>query len=120
MRFLVDACLPRKVVVLLRERGHEAQDVRDIGLRHALDPQIAATARERGACLITADRGFGNVWEYPPQDQSGIVVLRLPKCANSPFIVKLLEDLLVREDILERLPGRLAIVEPGRIRLRPA
>ena len=120
MRFLVDACLPRKVAVLLRERGHEADDVRDIGLRHAPDPQIAAASRERGACLITADRGFGNVWEYPPEDQSGIVVLRLLKHANSPFIVKLLEDLLAREDILGRLPGRLAIVEPGRIRLRPA
>jgi hypothetical protein len=31
----------------------------------------------------------------------------------------LLEDLLGKPEILSKLKGRLAIVEPGRVRLRP-
>ena len=120
MRFFVDADLPRKIRHLLMKRGHEAEHVGDIGLGRAPDPQIAAYARDRQACLMTADLGFGNVREFPPESQFGIVVLRLRKFANSPVIVKLAESLLERTDVLERLPGRLAVVEPGRIRLRPA
>ncbi len=37
MRFLVDEDLPRSIDSLLQEYGHEAIDVRDIGLRGAND-----------------------------------------------------------------------------------
>jgi predicted nuclease of predicted toxin-antitoxin system len=33
MRFLIDADLPRSVAEVIRRHGHEAIDVRDIGLR---------------------------------------------------------------------------------------
>lgn len=42
MRFLVDASLPRSATELLRQCGHDAVDVRDIGLRSATDDVIAA------------------------------------------------------------------------------
>jgi len=37
MRFLLDADLPRSASDTVRQRGHEAIDVRDIGLRDAKD-----------------------------------------------------------------------------------
>jgi len=44
MQFLVDEDLPRAVDNLLKQHGHEAVDVRDIGLRGAKDAEIARYA----------------------------------------------------------------------------
>jgi len=41
MHFLIDADLPRPVRDLLRHYGHEATDVRDIGMRSSVDSTIA-------------------------------------------------------------------------------
>ncbi len=120
MRFLVDADLPRRTAKLIQSYGHEAIDVRDIGMGTAHDAVIAAHAQNQSACLITGDGDFADIRNYPPQDYGGLVVLELPRDATATFILKLIESLLQPPNVLVRLPGRLAILEPGRIRLRPA
>jgi predicted nuclease of predicted toxin-antitoxin system len=119
VRFLIDADLPRSTKALLQRYGHEATDVRDIGLRDAKDPTIAAYARTHPTCLITGDFGFADIRNYAPSAYKGIVVLELPRNATAAFILRLVEAFLQQQEILSKLEGRLAIVEPGRIRLRP-
>ena len=119
MHFLIDADLPRKVTELLRRHGHEAVDVRDIGLRAAPDAEVAAYARRQGLCLISGDFGFANIRNYPPEDYAGLVVLQLPRNATAKMILNLVDAMLGQPQVLNRLSGRLAIVEFGRIRLRP-
>lgn len=120
MRFLIDADLPRRTVDLLRARGHEATDVRDVVPPILLDPEIAANAQQEGLCLISCDWGFADIRSYPPQDYAGLVVLQQPKNATADDKLTLVELLLNQPQILSRLPGRLAIVSVKRIRLRPA
>ncbi|MBM4047772.1 MAG: hypothetical protein FJ279_21930 [Planctomycetes bacterium] len=120
MRFLVDEDLPRGTEALLRSYGHEAKDVRDIGLRGAKDHQIAAHARSTGLCLVTGDQDFSDIRNYPPESYHGIVVLKVPNWATASFILNVLESFLQRHDLLEQVPGRLAIVEPGWVRIRAA
>jgi hypothetical protein len=120
VRFLIDADLPRSVKPLLERHGHEAIDARDVGLRSAEDPVLARYAQEHGACLLTGDFGFADIRNYPPATYSGIAVLELPRDATAAFILRLLESFILQTEMLARLPGRLAIVKPGRIRLRPA
>ncbi|OYY66061.1 DUF5615 family PIN-like protein [Sphingomonas sp. 28-62-11] len=64
MKFLIDAQLPPALCLWLRERGHDAVHVRDIGLLDASDLTIAARAEAAGGVLISKDEDF--------------VVLRLP------------------------------------------
>jgi predicted nuclease of predicted toxin-antitoxin system len=118
MRFLIDADLPRSTAGTIRRRGHEAVDARDIGLGAAKDPQIAEYARLNRLCLITGDFDFADIRNYPPARYYGLVVLELPRNTTSRFIVDLIQRLLEKTEIVEGLPGRLAIVSPGRIRLR--
>lgn len=118
MRFLVDANLPRRVTEVLRARGHEVIDVRDTDLRAASDAQIAARARTQQLCLLTRDLGFGDIRAYPPADYSGIVVLNLPSQAGAELIGQTVAELLKMKELLEALPGRLAVVQPGQVRLR--
>jgi predicted nuclease of predicted toxin-antitoxin system len=120
MRFLMDASLPRSAATMLRQLGHEATDVRDIGMGSATDDLIAAHARSNQLTLVTRDFDFADIRNYPPSDYSGIVVLQLPEDATAPRVVQLLETFVRREDWLGRLSGRLAIVEVWRVRFRPA
>ncbi len=120
MRFLLDADLPRSASDTVRQRGHEAIDVRDIGLRDAKDAQIARHAQKEKLCLLTADQDFADIRNYPPAQYAGIAVLSLPRNATSSYINKLLDSFLQQDSILTQLPGKLAIVEPGRVRIRSA
>jgi hypothetical protein len=118
MKFLVDEDLPRSVAPLIRELGHDAEDVRDVGLRGAPDSEIAAYAKANKQCLVTADGGFANIRNYPPREYAGFVVLDLPPRATSPVILKLVRDFFAQSELIDDLPGRLAIVAFGRVRLR--
>lgn len=120
MHFLIDADLPRASSEAVARHGHEATDVRDMGLGSAPDRDVAAYARANALCLLTGDLGFADIRNYPPDRYAGIVVLRLPKDATAKHILNLIEAMLCRPRLVERLSGRLAIVEPGRVRLRPA
>ena len=83
MRFLIDADLPRRSGELLRNLGHEAQDVRDIGLGSAADIEIAAHARRADLCLVTGDFGFAGIRNYPPEKYAGMIVLAAPPDATA-------------------------------------
>ncbi len=55
MKFLVDAQLPPTLAHWLREQGHEAQPVREVGLREAEDRAIWAHGLRTGAAILTKD-----------------------------------------------------------------
>ena len=118
MKFLVDEDLPRSIAPLIVELGYEAEDVRDVGLRGASDSQVAAYAQIHERCLITADKRFANLYQYPPKSYHGLVVLELPPHAASPLILRLVRDFFAQTQLIAQLPGRLAIVAFGRVRLR--
>jgi hypothetical protein len=119
MDFLIDASLPRSTAAPVRQHGHQAVDVRDIGLGAAPDQDIAAHAQAHRFCLLTRDYDFADIRNYPPDQYAGIVVVELPATATPPVINQLIADFLQLPAVLSQLPGRLAIVEPGRVRLRP-
>ena len=66
--FLIDASLPRATGDLVRAYGHQATDVRDIGLGTASDEDIADHARLNQLAVISGDQDFGNVLLFPPDD----------------------------------------------------
>jgi predicted nuclease of predicted toxin-antitoxin system len=120
MRFLVDANLPRSALALLASLGHTCEHARDIGLGHAPDSHVAAHARSTGAALLTRDLDFADIRNYPPADYEGILVLRMPDHAVAQNIVNLLERFLKQTELATQLPGHLVILEPDRVRFRPA
>ena len=120
MLFLVDANLPRSVVELLTNCGHQAEFSRDIGLAAVPDEFIAMRARKTTAALLTRDLDFADVRQYPPRDYYGIVVIRVPDDFVAADIVRILERFVRQPDFMAQLIGRLAIIEPDRVRFRPA
>lgn len=119
MRFLLDANLPRRTSAAVASHGHQAFDVRDIGLGSADDATIAAHAQANSLALITRDYDFSDIRNYAPQSYHGLAVLDLPNNAIADDVVRLVESFVSRADLLSYLPGRLAIVSQGRVRFRP-
>lgn len=58
MKFLIDAQLPPALCGWLRERGHEAVHVFEIGMVAASDAEIAARAEADSAVLVSKDEDF--------------------------------------------------------------
>lgn len=58
MRFLIDAQLSPALAKLIREKGHEAEHVRDLGMRDADDTTIWFYALENNAVVVTKDDDF--------------------------------------------------------------
>jgi len=68
---------------------------------------------------LTKDQDFGNVLDYPPHQHHGIAVVEPPARIGRAGVLALVEQLLRQKFIIDILAGRLAIIQPGRIRLRP-
>lgn len=58
MRFLIDAQLPPALCRFLRERGHKAAHVFELGMVAADDELIASRAEADGAVLVSKDEDF--------------------------------------------------------------
>ena len=61
MRFLIDNQLPAVLASWLRERGHVAEHVREIGLSRAKDKVIWDYALSRMDALVTKDVDFTSI-----------------------------------------------------------
>ena len=120
MRFLIDANLPRSLVGAIRQLGHGVEFARDIGLASAPDEAIFARARDSGAAIVTRDLDFADIRLYPPEQYAGIVVIRVSDDLQAAEIVRVAISFFQTSTFIDNLPGRLAIVEPDRVRIRPA
>jgi hypothetical protein len=69
--------------------------------------------------LVTLGHDFGNILRFPPDDTAGIVVLENPVPASHDFLLKIAQD-AARKLKEHPVEGKRWIVEPGRIRERPA
>lgn len=118
MKLLLDANLSPEVGRRLKEAGHDAIHVADIGLLTAADPEILQSAAKEERTLLTADSDFGALLalgslaspsvlllrsadHLRPNEQAGLIAANLPqivKDLEKGAIVSLTSDRLrVRE-----------------------
>lgn len=119
MQFLLDANVPRRLAEVIGAAGHDCVDVRDTSLASAADAVIAEHARREAQILVTRDFDFADVLAYPPEQHAGVIVIAAPVTFSVAAICALLQVFLADSERIVALPGRLAILEPGRVRLRP-
>lgn len=86
MRFLVDAQLPPALAGWLRERGHDAEHVAEIGMLAAADADIANHAEANAAVLVSKDEDF-NALRLP--DRYGLLWLRCGNTTNRALFATL-------------------------------
>ena len=115
MRIKLDECVDARLVVPLRQAGHEATTVRDQRLQGIEDPDLFKHCKSEEHVLVTLDLDFSNVLRFPPEQTPGLVVLRGP---DDLFpTMRILIRTLVNALATDGPSGRLWIVEPGRVRI---
>jgi predicted nuclease of predicted toxin-antitoxin system len=120
MRFLLDANMPRAALRVLIAAGHSATHVRDLDMGSATDDIIDNFAWASGAILVTRDLDFADTRAYPPEASPGRVVLRVSDSSKAEDIAHLLSCFLATPELLARISGHLVVLEPDRVRFRPA
>lgn len=76
MKLLLDANLSPEVGRRLKEAGHDAIHVADIGLLTAADPAILQAAAQEERVLLTADSDFGALLALGSLASPSVLLLR--------------------------------------------
>jgi len=116
MMFKLDENLGNRGAELLRKAGHQVSTVFEQQLSGSSDPVVASVCAKEGRCLITMDRDFANSLLFPPQNYTGIVVLRLSHNPDGAEILEALRTFLLALGGRENLTGKLWIVRRNRVR----
>ena len=115
MRFLANENFPLDAVEALRAAGHDVAWIRDESPGIA-DPVVLARAVAEARLLVTFDMDFGDLaFQSGLPTGSGIILFRLRASSSADLAWQIASAVAQRQD----WAGHFAVVEPGKIRLRP-
>lgn len=116
MQFKIDENLSIEIAELLINAGHNAKTVNEQQLQGVRDPILIDVCKRENRVLVTLDTDFSDIRAYPPQEFSGIIVLRVGSQAKQ-HIIKVFQNII---SLFQREPlnQHLWIVEETRIRIR--
>ena len=116
MRIKLDENLPEGLAELLRSAKYDVATALEENLGGAKDPVVTAAVKQEGRLFMTYDLDFADIRKHPPGSHGGIVVFRLQD--QRWRVLEMPARRLIESGLLERLHGRLAIVDEVRIRTR--
>ena len=116
MRFKIDENLPVEVAELLRQSGYDAVTIPEQHLGGSADSEVISVCQQESRVLVTLDLDFADIRVYPPEEFSGLIVLRLRRQDKTHVleVITRLMKMLSRESP----DRRLWIVEEERVRIR--
>ncbi len=115
MQFKIDENLPNELADLLINVGHDAKTVHEQQLQGVRDPVLMDVCSNENRVLITLDTDFSDIRIYPPQELSGIIVLRLG-CQAKQHLTGVFHRIIPLIN-REPLKHHLWIVEETRVRI---
>jgi predicted nuclease of predicted toxin-antitoxin system len=116
LKFKLDENLPAALAAMLRDSGHDVDDVIDEGLAGEDDVIVLEHATNADRVLLTFDVDFADIRAFPPGTHAGNVVFRL----NDQRWKQLQKSArrFLKETSLEKIANGLAIVDETRIRYK--
>jgi predicted nuclease of predicted toxin-antitoxin system len=116
LRFLVDNALSRKLAEGLRQAGHDAVHLREIGRQSAPDSEVLARAVEEDRIIISSDMDFGDLIAARELIRPSVILFRRVERRTNSRLALLLKNLAAISVDLER--GSIVILESSRMRIR--
>ncbi len=116
MQFKIDENLPIEIAEQLIDAGYDAMTVNDQQLQGVRDPVLIERCSKENRALVTLDTDFSDIRAYPPQEYSGIIVLRVGSQAKQHVIEVFRRIIPLIKS--ESLKNHLWIVEETKVRIR--
>jgi predicted nuclease of predicted toxin-antitoxin system len=116
LRFLLDACVPKRVADSLRASGHDAVHLLELGLSQLSDREVFARALAERRIILTFDLDFGEIVALSGSPSAGVIVFRLENTSTTHVIERLRAVLAVAQTMFEQ--GAIVSVEETRHRTR--
>jgi hypothetical protein len=116
LRFKLDENVPGEAAASLREAGHDVRTALEQRLGGRPDEDVLSACRDEVRILVTLDRGFGDIRDYPPTGHAGVWVLR-PEVHGIDPLLRMLRQALALA-VSEPPEKRLWVIEPGQVRIR--
>lgn len=116
MKFLVDHCVSMRTIHFLRNENFSLTTLKDLNKHKLPDSQVLSLAINREEILITEDKGFGNILNYPLYTHNGIILL-ITKTKKREVLHTSLNRFL-SEITPDEINGKLIIIEDNLIRIR--
>ena len=116
MRFLVDEPVSLRVAAMLRQAGHEAVHVREIGLTASPDAAILERARTDARIVVTQDHDFGTLLAVSGAGSPSVIRLRRRDARAESHARAILNNLERIQTPLRE--GALVVLSEGAIRIR--
>jgi predicted nuclease of predicted toxin-antitoxin system len=119
LRLFIDQCVPKSIIQILRDTGHEVFVLGDYIPIESPDTIVIAKAQELKAILVSLNGDFADIVTYPPSSYQGIISLQLRNHPEIiPQLMARLTEYLSLHDSEEHYRGKLLLVEVYRIRIR--
>ena len=116
MPFLADMGVSASTVRALRDGGHDAIHLQEVGLGRTSDRTILEKARVEARVVLTFDLDFGDLLAAGGQALPSVVVFRLQDETPASVTPRLMRVIAERQ--AELSAGSIIIVEESRYRLR--
>ncbi len=115
MKFLVDMPLSPKTVKFLKNMGHEAVRVSELGMAKSKDRDIFDHAEKNDMIILSADLDFG-ILANTHSSKPSVIIFRLRNPSHEHVNSLLSSNLPGIEE--ELMKGAIVIVEDAEIRVR--
>jgi predicted nuclease of predicted toxin-antitoxin system len=116
MNFLADMGISRRTVLWLRQRGHNAVHLRELGLKKLPDYEILVRALGEGRIVLTMDLDFGYLLAISHAQLPSVIIFRLNN--EHPDNVNRRLEQVLRESSEALMQGAIITVTESAHRVR--
>ena len=115
MNFLADMGISPRVVEKLRQKGHQAIHLQEVGLEKMADAAILEKARKEKSVVLTHDLDFGELLAISGGSLPSVVIFRLKDMRAHNVELHLFSLLKKHISALEK--GAICSVTEGKVRI---